>query len=450
MKRFRLGVAARVVAYGLLLLALVAASVLLVDRLVLRPAMHKRMEELLTWFASQVAEHRGDPRRLLHEVQAIHRMLHLDLTVYGRGGELVATTITPPLPMAAAQPGLAQGRTVWLGADLAAVPLFSQGLPDGCVVLRFGPPPLPNDLAVTLLILAIVAVAVASVPLTRSVLRPLRELARATRAYADGDSGARVHLLRNDEFGDLASAFNAMVEHVEAIRRSEKQLLANVSHELRTPLARVRVLLELASDGEPGEVASVLPEISQDLGELERLVDDVLTTARLELASGRACAVDLPLHFVDHDAQKLVDRWCTRFRSQVPTRQLLVECTGPLPRLRCDPVLLRRAVDNLLDNAARYSAPGRPIELHLRTHGDRLYIKVVDHGPGIAAPDLARTFEPFYRVEQSRDRRRGGVGLGLSLARRIVEAHGGRLTLQSAPQVGTSALVVVPLGGSAP
>ena len=453
MKRFRLGVAARVVAHGLLLLALVAASVLFVDRLVLRPAMRQRAAELIPWFAERAAEHRNNPPRLAHEFQDMHRMLRFEITLYDRSGAIRATTVTPalPPPPAAALLGLAQGRMAWIGADLAAVQLFAGGLPDGYVVLHNAPPSIPLDFAVTLLIMAIVVVAIASVPLTRSMLRPLRELARATRAYANGDRDARVHLQRNDEFGDLAFAFNDMVAHVEALRRSEKQLLANVSHELRTPLARVRVLLELASDGEPGEVASVLPEIAQDLGELERLVDDVLTTARLDLSRESAAgALDLPMHFAEHDARQLVDRWRARFGSQAPARQLHIECADALPRLRCDPVLLRRAVDNLLDNAARYSPAEQPIELHLGRHGDRLRIEVVDHGTGIAAADLARVFEPFYRVEQSRDRRRGGMGLGLSLARRIIEAHGGSLTLNSVPQVGTRAIVELPLPAGNP
>jgi two-component system OmpR family sensor kinase len=396
MSRFRLGVAARVVSHSLLLLALVAASAVLIDRCILRPAMRRHAQELTAWLATQAAEHRDEPARLAGELAAMHR-----------------------------------------------------ALPDGDALLRQGPPPLPLDFAATLLIAAIVVVAVAAVPLTRSLLRPLRELLRATRAYADGDSAARVHLRRNDEFGDLAFAFNEMVAHVESLRRAEKQLLANVSHELRTPLARVRVLLELASDGAPDDSRHVLPEIAQDLGELEGLVDDVLTTARLDLSTGHTRGGgELPMHFCDDETQRLVQRWSDRFLRQQPARQLLVHCAEPLPLLRCDPVLLRRAVDNLLDNAARYSPPEQPVELTVATYGDRLHIEVSDRGPGIAAADLRRVFEPFYRVEQSRDRRHGGVGLGLALAKRIIEAHAGTLTLQSTPHSGTRATVEVPLTGA--
>jgi signal transduction histidine kinase len=314
------------------------------------------------------------------------------------------------------------------------------------VVLRNVPPPLPLDFAMTLLIAAVVGIALLSIPLTRSMLRPLHELIAVTRAYAGGDTSARARLRRKDEFGDLAEAFNHMIDRVDLMRRSEKQLLANVSHELRTPLARVRVLLELGSDGAPGQAYEVLPEIAQDLAELERLVDDVLTTVRLDLAtSGNpGTAIEMPMHFEQHDVADIVRRWQERFARQHPSRELVVECASSLPTLRCDPVLLRRAVDNLLDNAARYTSSG-PIELRVNGEAGTLRIEVVDHGPGIAAADLERVFEPFYRVEESRDRRLGGVGLGLPLAKRIIEAHGGHITLHSTVNVGTRAVADLPI-----
>ncbi len=256
MKRFRLGVAARVVAHGFLLLALVAASILFVDRMVLRPAMRDRAEQLIPWFAARAAEHRENRTRLAQEFQDMHQMLRLEISLHDQAGVLMATTVTPPLPLplAAMQQGLAPGRMAWIGADLAAVPLFARGLSDGYVVMHNASPPIPLDFAVKLLILAIVVVAIASVPLARSLLRPLRELARATRAYSAGDTYARVQLQRNDEFGDLALAFNHMVDHVEALRRSEKQLLANVSHELQQLVDRWSARLRSRAWGESDSV----------------------------------------------------------------------------------------------------------------------------------------------------------------------------------------------------
>jgi two-component system OmpR family sensor kinase len=145
----------------------------------------------------------------------------------------------------------------------------------------------------------------------------------------------------------------------------------------------------------------------------------------------------------------LVDKSRARFASLYPERELAVVIEGDLPDLRCDPALLRRVVDNLLDNAVKH-AKEAPIELRAGADSDSAFIEVADRGPGMS-PDVAtHAFDPFYRADDSRDRRNGGVGLGLSIIRGVVEAHGGSVELDTEPGRGTSvtARIPRPSGGS--
>jgi signal transduction histidine kinase len=302
----------------------------------------------------------------------------------------------------------------------------------------------------TLVLVACLALAaLASVPLGRSVTRPIITLELATRRIGAGDLTTRVGLDRDDELGDLARAFDEMAARISAFVRAEKELLANVSHELRTPLSRIRVVLELASDGDPARAQRYLPEIAQDLAELDLLVEDVLTTAKLDLAEGRVGSSSAPMRIDDLAVGEIVDRSRARFAGLYPDRELSVDLSPDLPRLRGDAVMLRRVLDNLLDNAVKHAPAPAAVELVARRAGGGIDIEVRDDGPGMEPHVAERAFEPFYRGDASRDRRTGGVGLGLSLVRRIVEAHGGRVHLSTAPDRGTQVLVHLPADAGA-
>ncbi len=230
---------------------------------------------------------------------------------------------------------------------------------------------------------------------------------------------------------------------------SEKELLANVSHELRTPLARIRVALDLAAEGDAETARVSLSEIATDLAELELLVDDVLTATRFELAAGGAAGV-FDLRREQVEARSVVQQAAARFRGAHPARVLEVGAdrgpAGIQPRVEIDPMLFRRVLDNLLENAHKYSPdPAAPIALDTHTESQSAIFEVKDRGVGIPADDLPHVFSPFFRGERSRDRRSGGVGLGLTLARRIVEAHAGRISIESRPGGGTTARVALPL-----
>jgi signal transduction histidine kinase len=287
--------------------------------------------------------------------------------------------------------------------------------------------------------------------LARSLARPITQLRAAAKRFGEGELDARAALSRHDEFGELSQAFDEMAERVMQLIRSRQELLADVSHELRTPLARIRVALDLAADGNGDRELEreVLGEISEDCAELERLVADILQSARLDLTGRPAQVVAQRLHVERFDPTSLVQRAAERFRNDHPTRQLELSCAQDLPELEGDVMLLRRALHNLLDNAEKYSSAPTPILLSVARSAAGIELCVADQGIGIAAEDLPHVGAPFFRTDRSRTRRTGGVGLGLSLSRKIVEAHAGTLLVESAPDRGTRVTLRLPVATAA-
>lgn len=332
-------------------------------------------------------------------------------------------------------------------ASVALVFWLAFGPPPG----KRGPPPRgpgphehhrpPNPLFFIVPI-SLVATGVASALLARSLAKPLGTLTSVARAFGAGDLTARARLDRKDELGQLSEAFDEMAERIADMWRAQQELLANVSHELRTPLARIHVALDLAAEGDAATAQEALSEIGEDLSELERLVADVLKAARLDLTSGRAGSPLPPIRAEKIEARALLDRSIQRFHSMHPERALEVAAEEALPDITGDQVLLRRAIDNLLDNACQYSEA--EVKLCAKAAEGVLEVTVDDRGIGIAAEDLPRVTTPFFRTDRSRQRRTGGLGLGLSLARRIVEAHGGSLRIESELGVGTHVHVLLP------
>jgi signal transduction histidine kinase len=280
----------------------------------------------------------------------------------------------------------------------------------------------------------LIVVAGASLWFTRRLVRPLEELAEAARQFGGGNTAARVHLEREDELGDVGRAFDDMADRTSALISSQRQLMADVSHELRTPLARIRVALELAAE-DPVAAKDVLSDVGVDLDEIDQLISDILTTARLD--SEQANLARSPIGVAE-----LAENAVSRFEARHPGRKLERQIADSDQALECDPVLLRRALDNLLDNAAKYS--DAPVSLQVVPNGKSVMFSVVDKGIGMSAGDLERAGTPFWRSDVSRTRKTGGVGLGLALARRIARAHGGDVTLASKLGHGTTARLEIP------
>jgi signal transduction histidine kinase len=424
-----------------------------------RPPHRGPVHEASRYAAIEIAERWESEAAVAAELAAIRGTLNVAASAYRWDGTLVASAAPrPPAALSLAErdellrAGLLE-RGGECGPERACpvvLPVQGEGGPRGYVVLESlrrapGKPPF-LEIAVAVLL---VALAAGAALLGRSLARPLDRLARTAQALGAGDLRARTGVARTDELGAVASAFDDMADRLEKLVRSQTELLANVAHELRTPLARIRVALDLADAGDAAVARESLAEIAEDLGELEALVNDILASARIDLADGTATSGAPTLHVTALEVAELARGAAERLRHRHPGRTIELELEPGLPRVRGDAVLLRRAVDNLLDNARKYSPPHAPIRLRATRQGPGVVVQVIDAGDGIAPEDLSRLFTPFFRGDKSRARKTGGVGLGLSLARRIVEAHGGTLVAESTPGAGTTMTLALPASGAA-
>ena len=204
-----------------------------------------------------------------------------------------------------------------------------------------------------------------------------------------------------------------MADRIQAARKAEKELLANVSHELRTPLARMKVALELV-DAQDETLRRRLSAIAEEVDELDQMIADVLTASRLDLASQ-------PLRKVPLEVAAVVEKARQRALALDPELRIAASVEPGL-KIQADEALLSRALDNLLDNARKYGSRS-PVEIEARQSDGSAVFAVRDRGPGISIEDLPRVFDPFFRGEGAPGR--PGFGLGLALARRVAEAHGG-------------------------
>ncbi|NEC28968.1 HAMP domain-containing histidine kinase [Streptomyces sp. SID8111] len=307
--------------------------------------------------------------------------------------------------------------------------------------------------------LALAALVAAGRRMLRRGLEPLSDMARTAHGIASHDlteSAARLPLRADGrdggrEVAELRTAFNTMLEHIDdslAVRAEAEQRLrrfvADASHELRTPLMSVRGYADLfryAAANAPGERERHLARLRAEAARMGVLLDDLLLLARLDAADARA-----PLRTAETDVAELVRQAADAFRAGHPDRPLTVSAgTGP-PRLRLDPDRIRQVLDNLLTNAAVHTPPGTPVSVTVRTGPDEVLIRVADEGPGIPEEHRERVFDRFYRVDRARSRDRGGSGLGLSVARSLVGAHGGTVELTGGPG-GTVFTVRLPLVG---
>jgi len=431
----------RVYMNGLLLLGLVAAGLGVVGWLYGAGGPAPRPERFAEYAAAQVSFGLGHPEKLAQGLERAREAFGASLSVYD-GDRLLASNVEPPLPPLppAERARLSEGshRLPGRGWRFAA-PVA--GAPGTYVLLAAGWRPFSLGRAASLVGAVLLALAIASIPLARAIAAPLERLTGAARRLGEGDLSARAGFAGKGEVGELALAFDEMAGRIERLIRSERELLANVSHELRTPLSRIRVALDLASEGDLEKARRYLGEIGTDLSELERLVEDVLTAARLDHGG------EMPLRRERVAAGPIVERAAERFRLAAPGRALEVAIDPALPDLDADPALLRRAIDNLLDNARKYDEGQAAVGLTARAASGWLEVEVRDLGMGIDPADLPRVFTPFFRTDRSRARGTGGVGLGLALARRIVEAHGGTISIESAPGRGTSVRIRVPGAG---
>lgn len=264
--------------------------------------------------------------------------------------------------------------------------------------------------------------------LARYVVKPILELRSATQNLASGNLGIRISrewlLRRGDEFSELATDFNDMASRIENLVGAQRRLIADISHELRSPLTRMKVALELAFRDANPDAQLQLQRIEREAKRSSDLIHQMLLVAELENRTNHRSLREIDLSQLIQAVVSDAD-----FEARNANRSVsLTRCD--LSQIDGIEELLRRAVENVVRNAIRYTAIQTVVTVQLiadHIHAGDVAILVADQGPGVPAAELKRLFRPFYRVSEARDRVSGGVGLGLAIAKRAIEVHGGRI-----------------------
>lgn len=291
------------------------------------------------------------------------------------------------------------------------------------------------------IIVAMAASAALSLLLAWYVADPLQRIRASTHRFAEGDLDARVGRIRfgrSAEVVALATEFDSMAERIKTLVESHRRLVRDVSHELRSPLARQRVALELARDGDPTQIQGSLDRIEREADRLEAMLAQSLELSRLETASD-TLVDDIALDALLEDVILNADyEGAPRGRKVALTERAHLQLVG-------SHVALYSAFENVIRNALAYTADGSTVSVRLLREGDSAQVIVRDHGPGVAADELARIFEPFYRTDSARTRSSGGTGLGLAIAQRAIKRHRGTITARNAEDGGLEVTIKLPL-----
>ena len=276
-----------------------------------------------------------------------------------------------------------------------------------------------------------------------SAARSFREVAEAARSINAGNLEVRVPMRSRDEAGELAAAFNAMIARLETsfdrekeLEEARKELIASVSHDLRTPLASIQAMVEAINDGvvtDSETVKRYLRTIEAEVEVLSQLIDDLFQLSRID-------AGVLELHLAASSIPDLISDTLGSMSPQATAKglRLMGSVDEEVPPVVMDERMVQRVLYNLVHNAIRHTPEDGTIHIRAQDDGTEVRIEVTDTSEGIPKKDLPRLFERFYRSERSRSRNFGGAGLGLSIAKGIVEAHGGRLWVESSVGEGST------------
>jgi len=301
-------------------------------------------------------------------------------------------------------------------------------------------PPRPPLIAPWELILIGIATSLAfSALLAWYLARPIRSLRWAFDATAAGRLETRVSPLmgsRRDEIADLGRDFDRMAQQLQNLVSSQRRLLHDVSHELRSPLARLQAAIGLARQ-QPEKIDASLERIEREATRLDSMVGEVLALARLE--SGTAARVNERVDLAYIAASIAED---ARFEAEALGRNVRFTASGDAPVIG-NADLLHRAVENVVRNAVKFTRQGTTVDVRVHTSRTAAILTVTDHGPGIAAGELTKVFDPFYRGEAGAGT--AGFGLGLAIAQRAIDAHGGAIRASNVPGGGLSVEIELPL-----
>jgi len=337
--------------------------------------------------------------------------------------------------------------------DESVILLSINHQPIGMLIMLRSTPPRPWQLIFPLLgpatIISIflgILTLVIGLLLMRRVVNPLAEVIAASQAVAQGDLTARVPVRgRHDDLYALSDHFNHMAEELERSDLQRRNLFADIAHELRTPITILRGRLEGILDGVyPPDEANIAPALEETYL-LERLVEDLRLLALAE-------ANQLRFEMKPVRISELIEAILGLFSAQAAERNvsILMEADPDIPEVNVDPQRFQQVVGNLIDNALSFTPEGSSIDLSIRRKENTVILTVVDGGPGIPDDELPYVFDRFWRGEKSRARSTGGAGLGLSIARQLVEAQGGKITAHNRPPRGLEVSIVLPINAHQP
>lgn len=299
---------------------------------------------------------------------------------------------------------------------------------------------------------AVVVAAAASYVLSGVITGTIGEMAVAARRIAAGEYGRRVAHPADDEIGEFADAFNEMASRLEETERVRRELLATISHELRTPLTSIQGYMEGLLDGVISEEPETYQLVHREAARLSRLVADIENLSRIEAGAERIAPVDLDVATI---LEGVADRVRPQFEQKPLTVRVFVEPVTP--PVRADEDRLLQVLLNVVGNAFKYTPPGGEVTLRASPapaapqeapRGSpaeaHILFQIEDSGVGIPPEDLPHVFERFYRVDKSRSATGGGLGIGLAVARSLVEQMGGTMRIGSAPGRGTTLSFTLP------
>ncbi len=277
-------------------------------------------------------------------------------------------------------------------------------------------------------LVAFVAAIILGALWVRSVVAPVQHLSAAARAIAAGDLRARAPVQGHDEIAELAQTFNLMAESLERARVARQMQTADIAHELRNPLSVLQGTLEALADGIYAPTPENIEPALDQVRTLNRLIEDLRLLAQVD-------AGELRLNVAPLNLEPWLARILDAYRPVFQERALTLSVALPpdLPPLRADADRLAQVLHNIIGNALRYVPSGGAVRITAQREGTGVTVRVADTGPGLPPEQRALIFERFWRAESSRSRETGGSGLGLTIARQIVLAHGGRIWAEETP-----------------
>lgn len=373
----------------------------------------------------------------------------ISATLYQDGRELEPVRLPPPVRRMLPQ-WLGSGRDVllkpWPGAYVSIQQVAGEaGASRQFVGFALAHSRVPHRTRLEILfgvelLLSLLLIGFAGWWVARGVARPVDALRSAAQRFAAGELSARVDERwdRRDELGQLARDFNAMAERIEALVAHDRGVLQDLSHEVRSPLARLQLILDLAQhSATPAEAETHFLQAEREIARLDRMTGEMLALARLK--------GDLPgMDSEPVEVGLLLEECVATMRVPADGRGVELRLTrGGEPVVHGSVVLLRRAIENLIANAIKFSPEGGRVRIELRTQGDRAIIEVRDHGPGVPAQELELLFRPFFRGSNARFAE--GHGLGLTLVQRVAKAHGGEVRAENAQDGGLRVILCLPL-----